>query len=285
MGITRDELVYDLGLQIDESVHLFEQWAYPICKTDENGARFDSSNGLPSFADDGKPVHSAKWQIMFSGQSYKWIVAEAARKALGMENIEVRGKTVMQKSNKERGLFKTLQKLQAKLAVAMQKIQTRAYHPLSKSTGSFDMTGMLEDQVEELALKMSKKDISVKKSDEIQPPSFEHTHNTTNSQDNPAELAENTSGTETEFAKYLNERKHAVVSNPAIGQKLQDSIWEHVHSAIRYARQGDVATAKLHSKIAATALEESGHYLNNEEYSELVLKIKNYFSDAHEEQG
>ena len=37
--------------------------------------------------DGGKPVRSGKWQIMINGESYKPIVAEAAKKALGIENI------------------------------------------------------------------------------------------------------------------------------------------------------------------------------------------------------
>jgi len=35
-------------------------------------------------------VRSGKWQIMINGESYKWIVAEAAKKALGIENIQER---------------------------------------------------------------------------------------------------------------------------------------------------------------------------------------------------
>ena len=40
--------------------------------------------------DGGKPVRSGKWQIMINGESYKWIVAEAAKKALGMDRIQER---------------------------------------------------------------------------------------------------------------------------------------------------------------------------------------------------
>ena len=87
MGITRDDLAYDCGRHVDESVHLFEEWGLPIWKTDENGERHDGSKGLTSLADGGKPVRSGKWQIMINGESYKWIVAEAAKKALGEENI------------------------------------------------------------------------------------------------------------------------------------------------------------------------------------------------------
>lgn len=88
MGITRDDLVYDLGRHVDESVHLFEEWGLPIWKTDDNGERHDGSSGLPALKDGGKPVRTGKWQIMINGESYKPIVAEAARKSLGDENIE-----------------------------------------------------------------------------------------------------------------------------------------------------------------------------------------------------
>ncbi|MEW5893648.1 MAG: adenylyl-sulfate reductase subunit alpha [Pseudomonadota bacterium] len=90
MGITRDDLAYDLGRNVDDSVHLFEEWGLPIWKTDENGERHDGSQGLPALKDGGKPVRSGKWQIMINGESYKWIVAEAAKKALGMDRIQER---------------------------------------------------------------------------------------------------------------------------------------------------------------------------------------------------
>ena len=46
--------------------------------------------GLPTLKDGGKPVRSGKWQIMINGESYKWIVAEAAKNALGMDRIQER---------------------------------------------------------------------------------------------------------------------------------------------------------------------------------------------------
>jgi len=90
MGITRDDLAYDLGRNVDDSVHLFEEWGLPIWKTDENGERHDGAQGMPSLKDGGKPVRSGKWQIMINGESYKWIVAEATKKALGMDRIQER---------------------------------------------------------------------------------------------------------------------------------------------------------------------------------------------------
>jgi adenylylsulfate reductase, subunit A len=79
MGITRDDLVFDVGRHVDGTVHLFEEWGLPIWKDKE-------TEGVP-LADGGKPVRSGKWQIMINGESYKPIVAEAAKKAIGIENI------------------------------------------------------------------------------------------------------------------------------------------------------------------------------------------------------
>jgi len=88
MGITRDDLTYDLGRHVDESVHLFEEWGLPIWKLDENGERHDGSKGMTPLAEGGRPVRSGKWQIMINGESYKWIVAESAKKALGADRIQ-----------------------------------------------------------------------------------------------------------------------------------------------------------------------------------------------------
>jgi len=86
MGITRDDLVYDLGRHVDDSVHLFEEWGLPIWKKGDDGFSLDGFQAKAaeksSLKDGGTPVRSGKWQIMINGESYKAIVAEAAKKAL-----------------------------------------------------------------------------------------------------------------------------------------------------------------------------------------------------------
>lgn len=83
MGIIREDLVYDLGRHIDDSIHLFEEWGLPIWKTLDGGHKVNGADkgGIP-LKEGGKPVHSGRWQIMINGESYKVIVAEAAKKAL-----------------------------------------------------------------------------------------------------------------------------------------------------------------------------------------------------------
>ena len=70
MGIVREDLVYDVARHVDGSVHLFEEWGLPIWKTPE-----------------GRYVREGRWQIMINGESYKPIVAEGTRAAIGPDNV------------------------------------------------------------------------------------------------------------------------------------------------------------------------------------------------------
>ncbi len=59
--ISRDDLAYDLDLHVDVSVHLFEEWALPIWKTDENSDRFDGSKDMASLKIDKNIVDEENW--------------------------------------------------------------------------------------------------------------------------------------------------------------------------------------------------------------------------------
>ena len=86
MGIIREDLVFDLGRLVDDSVNLFEDWGLPIWKTDEEGRSVDGhtskKNEMPSLREGGKPVRSGRWQVMINGESYKKVIAEAGKSAL-----------------------------------------------------------------------------------------------------------------------------------------------------------------------------------------------------------
>ncbi len=91
MGIIREDLVYDLGRVVDDSVHLFEEWGLPIWKKADDGFSLDGfqakDQGKKMLKDGGTPVRSGKWQIMINGESYKVVVAEAAKKALEFNRL------------------------------------------------------------------------------------------------------------------------------------------------------------------------------------------------------
>jgi adenylylsulfate reductase subunit A len=66
MGLVREDLVYDIARHVDSTVHKFEEWGLPILKNPQTG----------------RYLREGKWQIMIHGESYKPIVAEAARKSV-----------------------------------------------------------------------------------------------------------------------------------------------------------------------------------------------------------
>ena len=70
MGLAREDLVYDVGRHVDNSVHLLEEWGLPIWKQEN-----------------GQYERIGRWQIPIHGESIKPIAAEPARTALGEENI------------------------------------------------------------------------------------------------------------------------------------------------------------------------------------------------------
>ena len=65
MGLVREDLAYDMARHVDSTVHKFEEWGLPIMHDPENG----------------RYLREGKWQIMIHGESYKPIVAEAAKKS------------------------------------------------------------------------------------------------------------------------------------------------------------------------------------------------------------
>ena len=89
MGIVREDLIFDLGCHVDDSVHLFEEWGLPVWKMTDEGKNLDGKKGqkMGTLKGGASPVRTGKWQIMINGESYKRIVAEAAKLALGEDNI------------------------------------------------------------------------------------------------------------------------------------------------------------------------------------------------------
>ena len=63
MGLVREDLAFDMARHVDSAVHKFEEWGLPFMKDPKTG----------------RYQREGKWQIMIHGESYKPIVANAAR--------------------------------------------------------------------------------------------------------------------------------------------------------------------------------------------------------------
>ncbi|MFO7838269.1 MAG: adenylyl-sulfate reductase subunit alpha [Desulfosalsimonadaceae bacterium] len=88
MGLCRDDLVMDISRHVNGSVHMFEGYGLPLWKDDQ-----------------GNYVHEGRWQLMINGESYKAIVAEAGKTAVGIDNLYERVfvvKLLLDKNDKNR---------------------------------------------------------------------------------------------------------------------------------------------------------------------------------------
>jgi adenylylsulfate reductase subunit A len=65
MGLVREDLVFDIARHVDSTVHKFEEWGLPFFKNEETG----------------RYLREGRWQVLIHGESYKPIIAEAARKS------------------------------------------------------------------------------------------------------------------------------------------------------------------------------------------------------------
>jgi len=65
MGMVCEDLAFDMARHVDSTVHQFEDWGLPIMRNTKTGAF----------------LREGRWQIMIHGESYKPIVAEAAKKS------------------------------------------------------------------------------------------------------------------------------------------------------------------------------------------------------------
>ncbi len=63
MGMVREDLLFDMARHVDSTVHQFEDWGLPLMKNPESGSY----------------LREGRWQIMIHGESYKPIVADAAK--------------------------------------------------------------------------------------------------------------------------------------------------------------------------------------------------------------
>ena len=180
---------------------------------------------------------------------------------------------------KNHSLYVRLQYLYRKISIVIVRIRMRSYRPFIESHNTFNITPLLHQQIKALLTSNSNKSNKL----------LTKTHKDAQHSEISATKADNenhkNSGIENGFAKYLKQKKSSSINHPCMGDKLKTSAWEHIHFTIRYARQGNVAMAKLHADIAGHALEEVAHFIKDEEYSELVFEVEKCFEKSKIEIG
>lgn len=86
-----------------------------------------------------------------------------------------------------------------------------------------------------------------------------------------------------ELSKYFKARINGAELHPGIETRLEQSTWEHILAALRYAKQGDKPSARMHANIASNACKELAHYMREAEYLEFVAEIENQLNSLQQD--
>ena len=81
-----------------------------------------------------------------------------------------------------------------------------------------------------------------------------------------------------ELSRYFKARNNGTELHPGITERLEHSTWEHLYSALRYARKGDKNNARIHVNIASSACKELAHYMPDKQYQGFVREIEQHLA-------
>ena len=79
-----------------------------------------------------------------------------------------------------------------------------------------------------------------------------------------------------ELSKYFKARRDGSDLHPGINEKLELSVWDHVHATIRCARLGDDRCSLMHAAITDCACKELAHYMNKQDYLLFTAEVKKH---------
>jgi len=176
-------------------------------------------------------------------------------------------------------LLSVLKELYGKLSVLLREMRIASYHYLVNTNNTFDIVSVLNRQIDGYSVQDKKEH-----SENILPKDKEILSRVT--VDNSEIKAGNESSdrpqikVESEFEKHLKNKKPSSITEPRMGETLKASVWEHVHTAIRYIKKGEIEKAKLHTNIAGHALEEAGHFMSDADYADMVYEVEHYFAES-----
>jgi|GEM_PF-1730328 len=83
------------------------------------------------------------------------------------------------------------------------------------------------------------------------------------------------------LSRYLKGSGESLVVQPHLSDQLQESIRQHVHTALRLARQGDSRSAKLHADLASNGMHELSHFLPREEFLRFKDQVRAELHGSH----
>lgn len=77
-----------------------------------------------------------------------------------------------------------------------------------------------------------------------------------------------------ELSNHFHELEVTELTGEGVGEGVKRRMLEHINTALRLARRGDLAGARIHADIARSAMREAVHYLSQEEYRQFTAAVK-----------
>ena len=189
------------------------------------------------------------------------------------------------------GLLGTLQRLYSRLSLTALHRRMGSYHKENSAgiTMGKDISSSLNGHIDKLANSEHAKckGVACEEAAKVVPADamLHTTAQTVADSQNPSPSQDQASLVSTVLdglAKYFKSGQSEPTIQPHVSEKLKKSTLDHIHTALRHARQGEVTTAKLHADIANQALKEVAHYMSADEYKVFAAEVEALLSELKE---
>lgn len=174
-------------------------------------------------------------------------------------------------------LLKSLKQLYSKVMTLHAKSRARSSLKHSNAASPQSIISPLSECIDKLAANAvdaanNPHEASSSQMPELENHSYDHV---------PSSREASFSGELGELSTHLKDSHKYAGASLGTGEKLMQSTWEHFHTSIRLARQGDVKTARLHAELTKNALTEAAHYLPEPVYSRFSKDVLKALEDIN----
>jgi len=168
-------------------------------------------------------------------------------------------------------LINKIRRLYTEIFLVALHNRIHSYHPFSSSNKHHEISGALHEFIDEIVIEVSR-NYSAKDYKDVKSHEIARSLTSEKLEDIQGRSAKTGSMTRNGLSLYLINRQ-AQEKNIHMSEKLQLVVWDHVHSAHRFAMRGDGSTAKLHADIACNAMKALSCYMSVDQYNKFFNEI------------
>lgn len=164
-------------------------------------------------------------------------------------------------------LLQTLQRLRSTLLSRLFRLRIDAYRQGGPANIAYDVSERLKQELDKIAHTQGVPAAEL----QCERPAR---HTATPSSENGDKKAEGVLRRSfVELSHYFRTRRQHPTLNSHVAESLRESTWEHLHTALRLAREGNLCGAKLHADIANNALKEAARHMSADDYRDFKARI------------